>query len=635
MKKVISLLLVLVMLCSSFAGLQITSHAADLPSSGSCGENVTYTFDSATGLLTISGSGAMRASAFKDYADIKTVVINNGVTYIGYCAFEYCSGLTSITIPDSVTSIGESAFSGCSGLTSITIPDSVTSIGRSAFFGCSGLTSITIPDSVTRIRDSAFFRCSGLTIVSIGNSVTSIGYGAFYGCSGLTSITIPDSVKSIGSSAFDGCGGLTSLTIPNSVTSIGSYAFRGCSGLTSVSIGNSVTSIDFAAFEGFYSLKDVYYSGSESEWNEIDIGDDNEYLLAANLHLNTQPVHTHEYVGAITTPATCIELGVMTYTCICGEKYTDVIPATGHKSIVLNAVEPTCTKTGLTEGEKCSVCDEIIKAQSIIDALEHAFGAWQQTKAPTCTAKGEETRVCTRDASHKETRTVEALGHDFSAAKVILATAVSVGYTEHTCSRCGELQKVDTYTAPTGKLTLKHSARTANAIKVQWNNVKSATGYQVQISTKDGKKWDKTVTLKAGVTSYTFKKLAAGNNYKFRVRFYIKADDGKNYFSPWSATLNSPTLPVGTTLTKLTPAKKAFTARWKKQAVSGYQVQYSLKANFAGAKTITVKNPKSLKATASKLYAGKYYYVRIRTYKTIAKANYFSAWSKTYKVKTK
>ena len=70
---------------------------------------------------------------------------------------------------------------------------------------------------------------------------------------------------------------------------------------------------------------------------------------------------------------------------------------------------------------------------------------------------------------------------------------------------------------------------------------------------------------------------------------------------------------------------------------------WSLSKNTAGlnvrfvtnAKTITVKNPKSLKATASKLYAGKYYYVRIRTYKNIAKANYFSAWSKTYKVKTK
>ena len=141
--------------------------------------------------------------------------------------------------------------------------------------------------------------------------------------------------------------------------------------------------------------------------------------------------------------------------------------------------------------------------------------------------------------------------------------------------------------------------------------------------------------LKAGVTSYTFKKLAAGNNYKFRVRFYIKAADGKNYFSPWSTTLNSPTLPSGTTLTKLTGAKKAFTAQWKKGACTGYQVQYSVKSNFSGAKTVTIKNAKTLKTTVKKLNAKKVYYVRIRTYKTISKVNYFSAWSKTVKVKTK
>ena len=119
------------------------------------------------------------------------------------------------------------------------------------------------------------------------------------------------------------------------------------------------------------------------------------------------------------------------------------------------------------------------------------------------------------------------------------------------------------------------------------------------------------------------------------MRFYIKAPDGLNYFSSWSATLNSPTLPNGTALTKLTAGSKAFTAQWKKQTVTGYQVQYGTKANFAGAKLVTVKKVGTLKTTVKKLSAKKVYYVRIRTYKTINKANYFSTWSKTYKVKTK
>ena len=261
----------------------------------------------------------------------------------------------------------------------------------------------------------------------------------------------------------------------------------------------------------------------------------------------------------------------------------------------------------------------------------------ENVKAATCTVAGSydsvvKCSVCSVEISRIK-QTIPATGHKYSV-KEVKPTATALGYTLHTCSGCGKSYK-DAYTAPTGKLTLKCSARVANAEKVQWNNVKTASGYQVQISNAAGNKWATIATLKSGVTNYTFKKLAAGTNYRFRVRFYIKGGDGKNHFSPWSATLNSPTLPAGTTITKLTPAKRAFVAQWKKQAVNGYQVQYSLKANFAGAKTITIKNANLLKTTVSKLNAGKYYFVRIRTYKTIAKANYCSAWSKTYKVKTK
>ena|GEM_PF-3440884 len=269
----------------------------------------------------------------------------------------------------------------------------------------------------------------------------------------------------------------------------------------------------------------------------------------------------------------------------------------------------------------------------------HSYTA-KVTTSPTCTQAGIKTFTCTCGDTYTEP--VAKLTHSYKAV-VIAPKATAVGYTCYRCSRCNEYKKnsagkavINTFTAPTGKQTLKCKARTATAQTVTWNSVKTATGYQVQISTKDGKKWSTYATLKAGVNAYTFKNLVAGNNYKFRVRFYIKAADGKNYFSPWSTTLNSPTVPSGTTLTKLTPAKRAFVAQWKKNAtVTGYQVQYSLKANFASAKIITVKNPKLLKATAAKLYAGKYYFVRIRTYKTIAKANYFSTWSQTYKVKTK
>ena len=224
--------------------------------SGSCGENVTYSFVESTGTLTISGTGYMEDftssskvpwNAYR--SSIKKVVINNGVTSIGYDAFYGCKGLTSVTIPNSVTSIGGSAFSDCTGLTSITIPNSVTSIGDYAFGDCTGLTSITIPNSVTSIGLCAFdgtawydnqpdglvyagnvaYKYKGImpndTSVKINEGTVAITPAAFLGCKGLTSVTIPNSVTSIGKEAFYGCTGLTSVTIPNSVTSIGHYAF--------------------------------------------------------------------------------------------------------------------------------------------------------------------------------------------------------------------------------------------------------------------------------------------------------------------------------------------------------------------------------------------------------------------------
>ena len=141
--------------------------------SGECGDNLTWTLDTSTGLLKIEGSGRMRnyfsssSIPWYNYSSyIKNINILNGVTSIGYNAFYDCSGLTSVTIGNGVTSIGNNAFRDCSSLTSITIPNSVTSIGDYAFYGCSGLTSITIPNGVTSIGERAFDGCKLRTVVA-------------------------------------------------------------------------------------------------------------------------------------------------------------------------------------------------------------------------------------------------------------------------------------------------------------------------------------------------------------------------------------------------------------------------------------------------------------------------------------
>ena len=255
MKKVISLLLSIAMLLSIVSVVDFSAFA-DVQT-GKCGDNVTYSLDTSTGVLTISGTGDMYSyGPFYENTNIKSVIIESGVTSIGDSAFDGCGSLTDVTIPNSVTSIGRSAFCGC-GFTSVTIPNSVTSISDCLFSQCESLTSVTIPNSVTSIDYSAFHLCKSLTSVTIPNSVTSIGDNAFEDCYSLTSVTIPNSVTSIGYSAFIRCFSLTSVTIPDSVISIDSSAFEGCTSLTSVTIPDSVTSIGNCAFEYCKSLESV------------------------------------------------------------------------------------------------------------------------------------------------------------------------------------------------------------------------------------------------------------------------------------------------------------------------------------------------------------------------------------------
>ena len=241
---------------------------------GKCGDNLTWTIDN-NEVLTISGtgripdyndpsSGGNNTAPWYGYAyQIKKVVLGSGVQNIGNNAFAGCYGMTDITIPDGVTSIGDSAFDWCSALTEISIPGTVSSIGDSVFSGCSALTEISIPDTVSSIGDSAFSRCSALTEISI-----------------------PSTVSSIGSYAFSGCA-LREVEIPQGITSIQTRTFQYCTQLTKITIPDSVTSVEICAFDNCPVLKNVYYGGTEAQWEGMYVDNyagNNSALLDATLY---------------------------------------------------------------------------------------------------------------------------------------------------------------------------------------------------------------------------------------------------------------------------------------------------------------------------------------------------------------
>ena len=264
------------------------------------GDDMKYSYTADNHTLTITGDGCIPECGQQGYYHngvyfetghlyapweclsslMEHVVIDDGVTSVGRCAFQDDGGLASVTIGKGVKEIGESAFQNCKGLKELTIPTHVTTIGNGAFLGCYGLNTIkvedgnptydsrqncnaiietatetllygsssaVVPDGVRTIAPYSFFN-TGVTKAELPASVTTIGENAFRDCRKLTSVTIPKGVAEISQHAFYGCNGLTRLTIEDGVGIIGYESFMKCSSLKELEIPGSVRKIEERAF---------------------------------------------------------------------------------------------------------------------------------------------------------------------------------------------------------------------------------------------------------------------------------------------------------------------------------------------------------------------------------------------------
>ncbi len=285
-----------------------------------------------TKVVIEDGVTSISQEAFWFRSNITDIEIADSVTSIGESAFWRCTNLDNIKIPESVTSIGryaftdtafilnpenyedgllylskflinadpslisgeciikdgteiitEYAFTDCDTVTSVTVPDSITEIGPHAFWR-SSLTQITLPPSVTKIAEHAFQYCENLTEITLPDTLTSIGEYAFGDCTSLTHITIPPSVTELGEGVFSDCTSLTDVLLPDGLSIINHATFAGCTSLTEITIPSSVKEIDYLAFPE--SLTDVYFTGTEEEWQEINIHGNNLNLENATLHFS-------------------------------------------------------------------------------------------------------------------------------------------------------------------------------------------------------------------------------------------------------------------------------------------------------------------------------------------------------------
>ena len=261
MKKIVSMLLSVVMLCSVTAGLNLTAYAADTTITGKCGESATYAFDKNTKTLTISGTGVIDStdSNFPSSDSIVFLVIKDGITGIGAWVFDECKNLVSIYMSDSVTEIGEWAFYQCTALEKVAFSESLTTIGEMAFGECSKISSIRLPNSVKVIENQAFYECTGLKSLTLSTNLVSIGDYAFQDNS-LSTVYIPGDHVRVGDCAF----------LPNDDNAL----FVFC---------NSTTQIDTDVYHVYYvdkatavkNFKDLY--SSDYDWDHVTL-----YSFVAN-----------------------------------------------------------------------------------------------------------------------------------------------------------------------------------------------------------------------------------------------------------------------------------------------------------------------------------------------------------------
>ncbi len=316
-KKILLFAVIVTLFTLLFA---LGASAEDVATSGSCGTNATWSFDSATGTLTISGTGKMENYSsvsnqpWYPHADsITKIVVQKGVTTLGTMAFQNLTKVTEVSLPEGLLTIGQQSLKNTS-ITQLTIPESVTTINYQGIGSCTKLTTLVIPKNLTKFGNQSLSGCTSLSaVIFLADNDTSITFGTgmfssnskvnLYSSGNASVKALADqnaNWTSYDSLTFEGyCDSankvhwafnaktgelvlstsekdqstpnysanaqpwdshvkaILSVSIDSKITTLGNRIFSGMTSLESIAIPDTVTSLGQYAFSSCTTLKDV------------------------------------------------------------------------------------------------------------------------------------------------------------------------------------------------------------------------------------------------------------------------------------------------------------------------------------------------------------------------------------------
>ena len=364
----------------------------------------------------------------------------------------------------------------------------------------------------------------------------------------------------------------------------------------------------------------------------------------------------HSYGNSVVTKQpTCTSVGTAIKTCTkCNATVTEKLPAKGHTAVTDKGYPATCTTAGKTDGSHCSVCNTVIKVQTVINATGHKSSGWIVDKTASIGVKGSKHKECTVCKKVLETAEIPALSRiSISKASVTLSTStyaydgkakkpgVTVKLngktlkngTDYTVSYSNNTKVGTAKVTITGKGNYTGSVSKTYSIK---NNFKKATISGISNKSYTGKNITQSITVK-----YNGKTLKNGTDYTVSYSSNknigtatVKIAGKCSYTGTITKTFKIN--PAKQEIQKLTAKSKAFFVDWaQKGSATGYEIQYATNSKFTSAKKVTITNNKTDTKTISKLSGKKKYYVRVRSYTTVKGTKYYGAWSASKSVTTK